>query len=201
MAQDDESVLITNMRMPVKATNVLLNLSILPKLNLIPSDLLFLKEKIPGYNNLLTLATKTMKFGENEGLNFDAARLTEQAEGNEGRGALRNATEAAEQSEGPQARGALRNATEGPQAREGTERSEAREVLEELFYARLTKNLALCLRFLRLPERWEPGCGDEGPQARRHRNRRTAGSRPCKVLAEVLDEVLEGFLSRYFKQK
>ena len=72
VAQNDDKVLITNMRTAVKATNVVLNLPILPKLILVPSDLLFLKEKIPGYNNTLTLATKTMKFGENEGLNFDA---------------------------------------------------------------------------------------------------------------------------------
>ena len=72
VAQDDDKVLISNMRTAVKATNVLLNLAILPKLILIPSDLLFLKKKIPGYNNTLTLATKTMKFGENEGLNFEA---------------------------------------------------------------------------------------------------------------------------------
>ena len=76
VAQDDDKVLITNMRTAVKATNVVLNLAILPKLILIPSDLLFLKEKIPGYNNTLTLATKTMKFGENEGLNFEARSAT-----------------------------------------------------------------------------------------------------------------------------
>ena len=80
VAQDDDKVLITNMRTAVKATNVVLNLAILPKLILIPSDLLFLKEKIHGYNNTLTSATKTMRFEENEGLNFDA----EETEGTEG---------------------------------------------------------------------------------------------------------------------
>ena len=80
VAQDDDKVLISNMRTAVKATNVVLNLAILPKLILIPSDLLFLKKKIPGYNNTLTLATKTMVFGENEGLNFDA----EETAGTEG---------------------------------------------------------------------------------------------------------------------
>ena len=48
VAQDDDKVLISNMRTAVKATNVVLNLAILPKLILIPLDLLFLKEKIPG---------------------------------------------------------------------------------------------------------------------------------------------------------
>ena len=88
VAQDDDKVLITNMRTAVKATNVVLNLAILPKLILIPSDLLFLKEKIPGYNNTLTLTTKTMKFGENEGLNFEApserSETTAGSEGTEG---------------------------------------------------------------------------------------------------------------------
>ena len=70
VAQDDDRVLITNMRTAVKATNVVLNLAILPKLILILSDLLSLKEKIMGYNNTLTLATKTMSFGKNKGLNF-----------------------------------------------------------------------------------------------------------------------------------
>ena len=83
VAQDDDEVLITNMRAAVNATNVVLNLAILPKLILIPSDLLFLKEKIPGYNNTLTLATKTMRFGKNEGLNFDAEEETAGTAGTE----------------------------------------------------------------------------------------------------------------------
>ena len=32
--------------------------------------MIILKEKIPGYNNTLTIATKSMKFGKNPGLNF-----------------------------------------------------------------------------------------------------------------------------------
>ena len=75
VAQDDGAVLITNMRIAVKATNVVLNLAILTKLVLIPSELLILKEKIPGYNNTLMLATKTMNFEVNEGVNFDADRV------------------------------------------------------------------------------------------------------------------------------
>ena len=70
VAQDDDTVLITNMRIAVKATNVVLNLAILPKLILVPSDLLFLKKKIPGYNNTLTLATKTTNFRVNEDVNY-----------------------------------------------------------------------------------------------------------------------------------
>ena len=58
------------MRTAVSATNVVLNLAILPRMILIPSDMIILKEKIPGYNNTLTIATKSMKFGKNLGLNF-----------------------------------------------------------------------------------------------------------------------------------
>ena len=70
VAEDDDTVLISNMRTAVSATNVVLNLAILPRMILIPSDMLILKEKIPGYNNTLTIATKSIKFGKNPGLNF-----------------------------------------------------------------------------------------------------------------------------------
>ena len=65
VAEDDDTVLIS-----VSATNVVLNLAILPRMILIPSDMIILKEKIPGCNNTLTIATKSMKFGKNPGLNF-----------------------------------------------------------------------------------------------------------------------------------
>ena len=72
VAEDDDTVLISNMRTAVSATNVVLNLAILPRMILIPSDMLILKEKIAGYNNRLTIATKSMKFGKNPGLNFSS---------------------------------------------------------------------------------------------------------------------------------
>ena len=37
---------------------------------LIPSDMIILKEKVAGYNNVLTLATKDMKFGVNKDINY-----------------------------------------------------------------------------------------------------------------------------------
>ena len=70
VAEDSDTVLISNMRTAVNATNVVLNLAILPGMILIPSDMTILKEKIPGYNNTLLFATKSMKFGKNPGLNF-----------------------------------------------------------------------------------------------------------------------------------
>ena len=70
VVEDDDTVLISNMRTAVNATNVVLNLAILPGMILIPSDMTILKEKIPGYNSTLLFATKSMKFGKNPGLNF-----------------------------------------------------------------------------------------------------------------------------------
>ena len=63
VAEDDDTVMISNMRTAVSATNVVLNLAILPGTTLIPSDMTILKEKIPGYNNTLTIATKSKKSG------------------------------------------------------------------------------------------------------------------------------------------
>ena len=77
VAEHDDTVLISNMRTAVSATNVVLNLAILPRMILIPSDMLILKEKIPGYNNRLTIATKSMKFGKNPGLNFSTEGTAE----------------------------------------------------------------------------------------------------------------------------
>ena len=74
VVEDDDTVLVSNMRTAVKATNVVLNLAILPNMILIPSDMTILKEKIPGYNNTLTMATREMSFGTNPGLNFSTER-------------------------------------------------------------------------------------------------------------------------------
>ncbi len=38
----------------------------------VPSDLIIQKENVPGYNNVLTLATKRMKFGKNTNVNYKA---------------------------------------------------------------------------------------------------------------------------------
>ncbi len=47
-------------------------MAISPGMILVPSNLIIQKEKIPGYNNVLTLATDKMKFGENTGVNYKA---------------------------------------------------------------------------------------------------------------------------------
>ncbi len=39
---------------------------------LVPSDLIIQKVKIPGYNNILKLATDKMKFGKNADVNYKA---------------------------------------------------------------------------------------------------------------------------------
>ncbi len=47
-------------------------MAISPGMILVPSNLIIQKEKIPGYNNVLMLATDKMKFGKNTGTNYKA---------------------------------------------------------------------------------------------------------------------------------
>ncbi len=72
IAESDVTIMISNMREAIKDTNIVLNMAISPGMILVPSDLIIQKEKIPGYNNVLTLATDKMRFGENEKLNYKA---------------------------------------------------------------------------------------------------------------------------------
>ena len=60
------------MRAAIASTNVVLNMAISPGMILVPSNLIIQKEKIPGYNNILTLATDKMKFGKNTDVNYKA---------------------------------------------------------------------------------------------------------------------------------
>ena len=58
------------MRKAIKDTNVVLNMAITPGITLIPSNMIILKDKVDGYNNVLTLATNKMKFGINTNVNY-----------------------------------------------------------------------------------------------------------------------------------
>ena len=69
ITQDDPVKAISDMRLAIENTNVVLNLAISPGMILIPSDMTILKKKVAGYNNTLTLATKKMKFEVNEEVN------------------------------------------------------------------------------------------------------------------------------------
>ena len=69
ITQDGPVKAISDMRLAIKNTNVVLNLPISPGLILIPSDMIILKEKVAGYNNTLTLVTKEMRFGVIEEVN------------------------------------------------------------------------------------------------------------------------------------
>ncbi len=80
IAQSDVSVTISNMRTAIANTNVVLNMAISPGMILVPSDLIIQKEKIPGYNNVLTLVTDKMKFGKNTGVNYKAPSTQETPE-------------------------------------------------------------------------------------------------------------------------
>ena len=70
IAQDNEDVLVSDMRKAIKSTNVILNLSILPGVILVPSNMIILDRPIAGYNNVLTTAIEKMKFGANQKLNY-----------------------------------------------------------------------------------------------------------------------------------
>ena len=70
ITKDDPVKAISDMRTGIKDRNVVLNMAITPGIILIPSDMIILKEKVAGYNNVLTLAKKDMKFGVNENVNY-----------------------------------------------------------------------------------------------------------------------------------
>ena len=74
IVEDDQTVTIGNMRKAIADTHVILNTAITPGMILIPGDLVILTEKIPGYNNILTVADSTMKFGLNRKVNKNPER-------------------------------------------------------------------------------------------------------------------------------
>lgn len=58
------------MNLAVSDTNVILDTAISPSLWLIPSNMIIPKIIIPGYNNMLKIADKSMKFGLNKNANY-----------------------------------------------------------------------------------------------------------------------------------
>ena len=68
--QNDTTVLISNMRTSIQATNVVLNLAVVPNVILMPSNFVILDKKLEGYNNILTTATEEMSFGINKNVNY-----------------------------------------------------------------------------------------------------------------------------------
>ena len=76
IAQSDVTITISNMRTAIANTNVVLNMAISPGMILVPSNLIIQKEKIPGYNNVLALATDKMKFGKNTDVNYKTPIVT-----------------------------------------------------------------------------------------------------------------------------
>ena len=76
IAQSGMTTTISNMRTAIASANAILNMAISPGMILVPSNLIIQKEKIPGYNNVLTLATDKMKFGKNTGVNYKAPIVT-----------------------------------------------------------------------------------------------------------------------------
>ena len=72
IVQDNPSKSISDMRKAIQDTNVVLNMAITPCIILIPSNMIILKNKVEGYNNVLTLTTNAMKFGVNMNVNYVA---------------------------------------------------------------------------------------------------------------------------------
>ena len=76
VAQDNPSKAISDMRKAIQDTNVVLNMAITPGIILIPSNMIISKNKVEGYNNVLTIATNAMKFGVNTKVNYVAPKVT-----------------------------------------------------------------------------------------------------------------------------
>ena len=76
MVQDNPSKSISDMRKAIQDTNAVLNMAITPGIILIPSNMIILKNKVEGCNNVLTLAANTMKFGVNTNVNYVAPTTT-----------------------------------------------------------------------------------------------------------------------------
>ena len=74
IVQNDTTVLISNMRKSIQATNVVLNLAVVPNVILMPSNFVILDKKIESYNNILTTATDKMSFGVNKDVNYAKPR-------------------------------------------------------------------------------------------------------------------------------
>ena len=70
IAEDDDSVLSSNMRQAISSTNVVLDMTITPLVSLVPSEMIILNKPIPGYSNTLLTATKKMGFGKNDKINL-----------------------------------------------------------------------------------------------------------------------------------
>ena len=66
-----------------KNTNVVLNMAITPGIILLPSDMIILKELVVGYNNVLTLTTRDMKFSVNEDINYVEPAKTSGTQGSQ----------------------------------------------------------------------------------------------------------------------
>ena len=70
VVQGNDATLVSNMRAAIKGSNVVLDMAIIPGIILVPSRLIILDKPIPGYNNILEIASKTMQFGKNANVNL-----------------------------------------------------------------------------------------------------------------------------------
>ena len=74
----DVTVGVSNMRKSISDCKQIVNVAVSPSTFLLPSNMKILKERIPGYSNvLLTAEEKSMKFGVNKDVNYDTTKLRE----------------------------------------------------------------------------------------------------------------------------
>ncbi len=102
LVESDVTVTISNMRTAIETTKVVLNMAISPGMILVPSDLIIQKKKIPGYNNILKLATDKMKFGKNADVNYKApASQSSETDSTQGGDTPKTSNSVSESSETP----------------------------------------------------------------------------------------------------
>ena len=77
VVKDDQTITVNNMRKAIVDTHVILNTAITPGMILIPGSLIMLKQKIFGFNNILTMANYSMVFGKNGDVNRSIATESE----------------------------------------------------------------------------------------------------------------------------
>ena len=69
VVEDNQTITINNMRRAIVDSHVILNTAITPRMILVPGSLIILKQKIPGFNNILTMANYSMSFRLNDNVN------------------------------------------------------------------------------------------------------------------------------------
>ena len=68
--KSDVTITITNMHRAIASCNRILNLAINHHIILVPTDVIIIKQRIDGNNDIIHMPTSEMVFGVSESLNF-----------------------------------------------------------------------------------------------------------------------------------